>query len=350
MAELKNNYIVFGEEDYLRDAFINDIKSSGLSGAMADLNYDEFTGDKFDADAFNQVINTLPAFSSYRIIHVKNFNKLKEKNLKAVVNYLEDFSSTSILILETSESKISKVSAIYKRVSKEGMVKECKRMRINDLKVWVRNEFKKENKNIDPLAIDKIIDLTGNHLLELKSEVEKVITYGFDKDKITADDVASLGIDIKEDTLFDLADSVAEGNSKKAIKLFDKLSSEFPVLVLGSLSGLFRRLFKVRILMNKKASTDEIKKSINIYFDFIIKKLTLMAGKFTESDFEKIFKMLADCDIKIKSSPIDSKLIMSKLIMDLSLIKNKNRNVFNSSTRASSAKQVNVKRAKLPWQ
>lgn len=351
MAELKNNYIVFGEEDYLRDSFISDIKKSALSGAMADLNYDEFTGDKFDVDSFNQVVNTLPAFSSYRIIHIKNYNKLKEAKLKAVVNYLEDFADTSVLILETSENKISKVSALYKRVSKESIVKECKRMRINDLKNWVRGEFKKENKNIETDAVDKIVDLTGNHLMELKSEIAKVVTYCFDKDKITSGDVTSLGIDIKEDTLFDLADAVGEGNSKKAIKLFEKLSSEYPVLVLGSIAGLFRRLFKVKLLLNKNATNEEIKKSINIYFDFIIKKLTVMAGKFTEGDFEKIFAMLSKCDVKIKSSPIDTKLIMSKLVMDLSLIKSKNINRGNSFSRAGAVKQVApIKRAKLPWQ
>ena len=66
-------YLLWGEEDYLRASFFEEIKKAVLTGGADDFNYHKLAGDPLNADALAEAVDSVPFMGGQSLIEVRDF-------------------------------------------------------------------------------------------------------------------------------------------------------------------------------------------------------------------------------------------------------------------------------------
>ena len=74
-------YFLFGDEPYLLNQCINRFKFAVLDESAFDFNYSLFYSADADISQVKDTVETLPAFTSHRLVILKNLQDLKDAEL-----------------------------------------------------------------------------------------------------------------------------------------------------------------------------------------------------------------------------------------------------------------------------
>jgi DNA polymerase III subunit delta len=138
-----------------------------------------------------------------RLVVVEDVDKWKAPDLKEVTTYLAAPSPSTVLALVAEEVKGD--AALAKAVAKAGQVLayDVPKRRLPE---WVREQFERLGVKADADACRAVVDIVGDDLDELTSEVEKLATWA-GADTITIRDVEALAAGNAEGSIFALTDS-----------------------------------------------------------------------------------------------------------------------------------------------
>src|SRR5262245_51133432 len=174
MADLKPAYLLSGTDRpkvtravrRLRDR-IGDDATEHLSAAEAD-------GNEVAA-----ACNALGLFASERrLVVVENVEAWKAADADPLLDYLKSPSPETVLALVGDG--IRKDSSLAKAVAKAGEVLVYdlpKRGNKADLPGWVGRQFAAQGVKVDPAVSRQLVELVGDNLDELSSEVDKLVAW-----------------------------------------------------------------------------------------------------------------------------------------------------------------------------
>jgi DNA polymerase-3 subunit delta len=91
--EIHPLYLFYGPEDFLIEQDIQSLLEQTLSLKERGLNLHLFDGETSHPQEIIQTARTLPMFSRYRFVLVKEADHLAEKELDVIVEYLKDPSA-----------------------------------------------------------------------------------------------------------------------------------------------------------------------------------------------------------------------------------------------------------------
>ena len=106
---IKNNtfsnfYLLYGEDDYMKNLYKNKLKTALLNGSD-EMNFSLFT-DKVDINAVTNMATTLPFFHDKRVIFIQDSNLFKEAN--DLADFLPTMPDTTYFVfIENSVDKIN---------------------------------------------------------------------------------------------------------------------------------------------------------------------------------------------------------------------------------------------------
>ncbi|MEK6759643.1 MAG: DNA polymerase III subunit delta [Deltaproteobacteria bacterium] len=280
---LKSVYYLYGSEDYLIEETLSSIKAEALAGPFASMNYQTFEGRGGQAAEIISAASTMPAFADKRVVVVKDAGALKADELTRLAEYVKDPNPAACLVFTSDSAKIAKDSAFFKALEEKKCMKACGRLSEDDMYAWIRNEAKKESRTISDSAVRRLMAIAGNRLRDVKGEFDKVVLYAGEKTAIEASDVEDACMICREETSFALGDAIVQKNVKKALKIYERLSEEAPIMVLGAISW----------------------------------KIRMVARSFTRAGYKKTIDRLyaADRALKTSSQPVD--VVLPALIIDL---------------------------------
>ncbi|MEE9615249.1 MAG: DNA polymerase III subunit delta [Thermodesulfobacteriota bacterium] len=309
---------LYGEEDYLIEEAISEIKAGAFppEGGFDALNYHLYWGKTLAPEEVITAAMTLPAFSPLRVVVVRDANALKADREKLFLEYAGDPSPTTCLVLIANTKKVDKRSKLFKYLAEKGWTRSCSRMRAGELPGWVKREAAGEGKRITPEAAKRLVEIAGPGLREIKSELDKVIIFAGSRDTVDLPDVEGCGIDVREETVFGLADAIGRKDATAALKILGKLSSEQPVNVLGAIARQFRILLKIKTLLRKGVPQAKLQSTMGIFPTYFRGYLE-SCGRFTESELLRAHARVSATDLTIKSSPLPRGLVMSGLVIEL---------------------------------
>ena len=186
-------------------------------------------------------------------------------------------------------------------------------------KRWAVQYLKLRNCQIEPSALGHLIGLVGTRLMRLSTELDKLAAYaggGF----INSAVVDLLVPRAREHTGFELWDAVMERDRKRAIKLAERLLDDGtePVVIIGSLGGLYRRLLMAKELIARKAPAEEVMKATGQYGPRA-KAFMARLNRISSEEIEHAILRLAQVDRAIKSSEATPRLQIQYLVSELTL-------------------------------
>ena len=96
-------YLLYGEEDYLRERFVDELKKLCLSDE-ADFNYKRLDGPSIDLNDLAQAVDAIPFFSDRSFVEVRGFdiNKCRDadcERLKSIVSDIPDYCTVAVMTL-----------------------------------------------------------------------------------------------------------------------------------------------------------------------------------------------------------------------------------------------------------
>lgn len=288
-GQLKQVYILYGEEAYLRNQYKEKLKTALLDGGDA-MNLHCFEGKDVKTGDVIDLAETMPFLAQRRVIVLEN-SGLFAHGGEELAHYLEAPSETTYFVF--AESAVDKRSKLYKAATARGRAIEFKAQDEMTLKRWIMGFLKRENKNITERDLNLFLDKTGSDMENIRGELEKLLCYCLERDVITAQDIEAVCTKQVTSQIFDMINAVAERRQKAAMELYYDLLTlkEPPMRILFLITRQFNLLLQVKELKNKGLDANAIGEKVGLA-GFIARKYVAQAAKFKEADLRRA---LADC-------------------------------------------------------
>ena len=312
---LKPIYYICGTDDYLMEQAVSAIRKEALTPGFETMNYDSFEGKGLDPSAVMSAASTMPAFSDRRLVLVRDAGSIKAPEAAAFARYFDDPCPSTTLVF-IAEGKPVKTGSLYKALSAKKCVEVYDRMNDKELAVWVAKEAKSQSRSITPAAAHKLVAMAGTRLRDVKSELDKVLLYAGSKKEIDEADVEDSGLDCREEVIFSLSDAIGAKDANRAFQVYEKLSGEAPLAVLGIIARQIRMLLKTRVMLDSGANAYAVNSGLGLW-PAATEKYIGMCRRFTKKELLSAMAALNDADTEFKSGRLPQSTVLPKLILKL---------------------------------
>lgn len=328
---LKPVYYLCGVEDCLIEEKVNAIKAAALTGAFASMNYQVFEGKGLSAEEVVAAASTMPAFSDYRVILVKNMGAKKEKEedvlknaatvLKkekeeeALLKYVQNPSPSTCLIFTSDVKKPDMKSPLVKYLDEKGVVKVFYRLDENELIDRTQKEVKALGKTISTGAARRLVEIAGSRLRDVKGEIEKAFLYAGDKPSIDISDVEDACLDCREETIYGISEAIGAKDAKAAFKVYAKVSSEEPYVIVGAIARQLRILLKTKALIRKGVDPRDLPSALGVNPRFI-DGYRRGSANFTERELRGAIERLHRADVSLKTGKAPLSVVIHRFILE----------------------------------
>jgi len=308
-GRIAGTYLFAGEEEFLIDEALIELKKKWAGEVSS------FYADETDVNSMVAGAKTLPLFSSKKLIVLKGITKLSPQSVKILVDYVENPSKFTCLVLIVAEVK--KNSPLYQAAHERGEVVEFKPLNKNEIVYWITGRFRGFQKRIDSSLARKIRENIGGNLQQLSKTIERLVSYSGSRREITSADVDALIVRTYTPAGFELTDAIGEKDTKKALELFSDLSEsgKSETELIGLIAWHLRRIEKIKELVEEGKQRD-ISRSLKIP-NYFTKRFMAQAGKFDKEEIKTGFELLLQADTRIKTSYLPPRIIMETLLVKL---------------------------------
>ncbi|MCL1998028.1 MAG: DNA polymerase III subunit delta [Turicibacter sp.] len=322
MRDIKNDfktnifkpvYLLYGEETYLvrhyANQFLNLIDDTVMNRAT-------FEGKEFDVKDLINAADTLPFFSDWRLIFVKESGLVttgRKDATEALSKYLPAMPRTTIMIFV--ETALDKRNRLYKQIASIGRAVEFPPSTDSDLVRWIINIFKKRGKTIETSTANLLLRTVPKGMDTIYTELDKLDSFTGDRTAITADDIQKISTKSLEFRVFDIIKALCDGKVETALIGYHNLLSlkEQPLMILSMIARQFRIILKCKAV-SKKMNVNQIATTFGLR-TFMVQEALRQSQRFSEPI---LIQALCDCqetDIKIKTGLLTQETGVELLII-----------------------------------
>jgi DNA polymerase-3 subunit delta len=312
LAETNNIILLYGTENYIINEKINTYISKYLTSEDKEFNLMMYDMQETLINSAIEDAETAPFFGEFKVIVLRNCKfltgeKIKiEQNLEVLLNYLENPSPFTILLLETGNEKLDDRKKIVKKLKEIAKVHECNQLSVQELEKWIANECKNNNISISMDSIHNIIDRVGPNITLIRSELDKCFIYlqSDENKEITDDLINNLMVRSLEDNIFILTDYLTSYKIADALQALNDLRKQNieAQIIVGVLAGHLRLLLQVKTLMEKGFAQNQIMNMLNLK-PFRIRKAMQIVQYLKMNELKNWVMKLSDVDMGVKRGP-----------------------------------------------
>jgi len=314
-------YLFVGNNEYLKEKAIADLKSAILKGACGDdLDYKVFYGGEVDFREVLDSVATIPFLSAKKLVVIKNVEDLNDENLGRLIACIKKLLKSTVLVLD---AKSDSAGSVPGELAGLANVSRFNEMTDAEFHGWVKKSVESKTgsrKNIEDDAASQLKDLHGKDLLVLSGEIEKLIAFTGERNLITLADVEKVSARSAFSSAFDLTHAIENNNPDIALSIASELTATGRKHheIIGLLCWHLRKVLRAKTLQAKGEPDSRVAYKLGIgrrYQDNFFKQVNSIGIKETR---EKL-KILMDADLDIKRSRLDPTLILEFVVMKLCL-------------------------------
>lgn len=309
--DLKNIYLLYGEEEYLKKQYRQKLQDALISpDDTVNLNF--YEGKNISVQELIDQAETMPFFADRRLLVIEDSGFFKSASVE-LAEYLEQVPETTYFLFV--ESEVDKRQKMYKAVQKKGRIVEFAAQKEDTLIRWILGILKKENKNITRSSMELLLEKTGTDMNNIAMELEKLLSYTMDRDVITAEDIESICTTQTVNKIFDMINAVADGNRKKALDLYYDLLAlkEPPMRILFLLTRQFNLLMQTKELQSTGYDAKTIAAKLAIQ-PFVARNCTRQASAFSLEKLKMLVKSCVDAEEAVKTGNLNEKLAVELIL------------------------------------
>lgn len=312
-------YVFHGEEAYLRDFYLGEIKKKLLPPGMEDFNLHTMNGKEFDVKRLGQLVDCLPMMSERTLIVVSDYDIYKgdKEALAALFADLPEYVCL-IFVYDLIEYKADARTKLAGELKKHGSVVQFARQQQGDLVDWVRRRFKAADHDIASEEAKYLIFLCGDLMTGLISEIGKIGSYARCH-RITREDIDAVATPVLDAVVFQMTDAIANRNFDRAASVLGDLlhMQEAPIKLLSVLGRQLRQLYSARLALEGRKGAGYLMELWGMRSSYPAEKLISSARHFTLPWCRRAVVRCGEIDLAMKSTGADGQELLVGLLMEL---------------------------------
>lgn len=322
-GELGTVYIFHGEESYLREYYLSEMKKRLVAG-FESFNFHRMEGKGLTVQALAETVEALPMMAQRTMVQVVDWDlyKLNEDQRNALTALLEDFPAYCCLVIvyDQIEYKPNKTyKKLYAALDKYVQTVKFEEQSQNEILKWVSRRFKAAGHTIDAPTAEHLLFTCGSLMNGLIPEIGKIAAYA-KNERVTKADIDAVAAPILEAQVFEMTNAVSKGNFDRASEVLGTLLKlqEEPFMLLALIGKELRKLYTARIALDTGRDKFWLMERWNMRSDYPARLLLDNAKRVNRDWCANGVKRCYEADLRIKSvNGVDGADELKLLLMEL---------------------------------
>jgi DNA polymerase-3 subunit delta len=325
-------YILYGEDSYSRQVNADEL-AQAIAAARGGADLNVYDMSESSVDDIVTAILTVPMFASSRVVVVRRFEEISAAQQGRIISLIAPGKDRASLQMPEGTCVIftsNSTSLPRKAVAAAGgnlVAVEFRPAYLKDARSYAYSRAKELGVEIEPEAVELLLEFVGADYGAITQEMDKLITYlGPDKSvgrmRITVDDIRTAVGRSPTQTVFEFCDAVIGGDCSGAMRALDDLMSteRHPLSILNTLATQVRRVMSARCELDRGLTGDEAARAISRSpgkADWAARKAVGQAAKLSQADIARMISRIARADLDFKTGTMPDRLLMEVLIAEI---------------------------------
>ena len=251
-----------------------------------------------------------------RLVVVEGVETWRVGDVESVAAYLADSSPGAVLALWAHDTP--KSSSLADLVGKRGKVLAFDVPRPRSPSAWVAGEFKRLGVEVDADAARALVDIVGDDVLTLSSEIEKVATWA-GGGPVGIREVQAIAVPAREVEAWAVTDAWGARDLSAALAACEaSLEQREPFWIAVSLASHVTRVRAAQLLAEEGIGTREIAKRLGLRSEFPARKALSHSQNYSRDELDAAIVRLAELDAAIKgASRLSAELELERALADV---------------------------------
>ena len=323
-GEIGQVYIFHGEESYLREYYLGEIRKKLVPAGFEEFNYHRLSGKTLTMQELSEAVEAMPMMAERTLVVVTDCDlfKLSEDQRTALIALLSDFPPYCCLVFvyDLVEYKPNKTyKKLYAALSDKAQEVRFEPQDKSDLINWIARRFRATGHDIDARTAEHLMFTCGSLMTGLVPEIEKISAYAKGR-TVTVEDINAVADPVLDAVVFDMTSAVTKGDYDRASELLGQLlkKQEEPIMILGVISKELRRLYTARLALDSGKDKLWLMDLWNMRSDYPARLLLDAARKTTHEWCANSLALCQKLDRRMKSEKgIDREGELKLLLMQL---------------------------------
>lgn len=300
-------YLLMGDEPYYVDMVCDAVLEHCLDESERDFNQTVCYGADVDADAVITAARRYPMFAERQLVVVKEAQMMK--SLEELAQYCVKPLDSTVLVIAMHGARADKRKALYKNVSKIGVVVDSSVLRDYEMPKWITMFYQNKGLRIAPDAAALLAEHAGTDLGKIAIETEKMLK-NLPEGTVevsVADIERNVGIS-RQYSVFELTKELSMKNSAKALKTASYIGSSVKFAMPMAVSALYMHFYRILkygalLMKNPRPSNEEKAKilGVNPYF---FKEYDIAVRNYPVRKAMAVVSLLKEYDYKGKGGDV----------------------------------------------
>lgn len=321
---LGNVYLFYGEETYLREFYLAEVKKKLVPPGFEAFNFHRLEGKGLTVQALAEAAEAMPMMAERTMVQVTDYDpyKLPEEQRNALAALLTDFPPHCCLVLVFDQVEY-KPNRTYKKLhaalEKSAQAVQFAQQDQREILKWISKRFKAAGHTIDTAAAEHLVFTCGGLMNGLIPEIEKVSAYA-KNERVTKSDIDAVAAPVLEAQVFDMTNAVSKGDFDRAAEVLGSLLrlQEEPFMLLSLIGRELRKLHSARVALDTGADKYALMEQWNMRSDYPARLLLDNARRVSRPWCENALRRCFETDLRMKSvSGTDSAAELKLLLMEL---------------------------------
>jgi DNA polymerase-3 subunit delta len=309
-------YLFMGEGELLKEEAWSHLLHKLVPVKARHFNGERLSAKEHPVPSVLGRLNALPMFGSKRLLMVQQIEAWPKDQLKPLESYLTHPFPHAILVLSCAQKKgMEKLQAVVEAM--DGMVNFSPPTE-RDAPRWLQMRARQHRKTLSPHAASFLVEQAGVDLYRLQSELEKLVAYVGERERIEVEDVREAVTSQRSFTVFELLRYVGQNQTQKALSALRKLllAGEQPLVILALLARQIRILWQAKDGAGRKISAADMNLCLNLPAT-VLRNYIQQAETFSEAELYRIHRSIRETDLALKSTSTAPQLLLEALVLKL---------------------------------
>ncbi len=329
-GNFSNLYFLYGEEKYLIKHYANLIIKKTVPDDFKDFNLHVYEGKGADMTEISYAAEALPMFCEYSCIHIKDLpaDSLNADTAEKFEAFISDIPETTVVLVSMPTLDVNMKSAKGKKllslIEKYGASVCFSHASGSQLVRLIEKGAADRGCALGPSEANYLISLVGDDMTAILNELQKICAYK-KEGTVTKTDIDAVVVKNMQARAFDLAKALTANNCDTAMNILDTLfyMREEPVSILGAIITPYVDMYRAKVYVSGGMRAEDAAKDFNYKGkEFRLTNGARSASKYSIAQLRRFLDILAEADTMLKSSPVESRVILEQTVTKLLLVSN----------------------------
>lgn len=261
-------------------------------------------------------------FSRKRVICIDNIHELNKTTQTQLETLLEKPIADLTFVL--SGESWNRGTKFYKNAEKQGVIldvpDEKPWEKERSIRQWLIDYVQKEGYQLQPEAVQLMLQQLGTDALLLEQELQKLFLYTIEKKRITIEDVTAICGVVNVRNIWQLGDAVLKRDSAQAISIAKALMADgLPFFsLMTQLRTQIQNKFQVCSILTTGGGLADVAAHFPYMKGRILEQNCQLAQGYGLERFRRAVITFADTELRAKSQNISDEWLTERLITHLS--------------------------------